>query len=336
MKKIAYFFALAAVSSLVIFTGCKKDSDSEPEPEPNSCNSQTFPATTGTATVRILNFTNTSGGFTNISASAGDVVALAIEVTKGTDRPQKIRIYQTDCANAKGDIVTFTGQPGLEDGGKRIDLRNTDDPQIRNVNYTVPSGFSTYYVNIEVDESGDKYTYHRIKLTISGSGIVDTWSNITLGGNSNPAASRMSSGTGQTYLACNAAENMEYIDITYAVSTTNSNSYICSNPARFVAPISLTVSSVNCGEDGYKNTNGGNPTYFKLHTANDFATIDDAGLTALTVSNSNPQYIQVTSTTTNNVFEFLNSNGKKGLIKVNSGILNNAGETINVDVKVQR
>ena len=183
-----------------------------------------------------------------------------------------------------------------------------------------------------MDESGSTYTYKRIKLTISGSGIVDSWSN-ELGGNTNALASRMSSGTGQTYTACNAAANIDFIDLTYAVSAEDGESYLCSNPARFLTPIALSKSTAACGEDGTLPTDGGKATYFKLYSGSDFASITDAQLSALSVSSSNPQFVEIELGKT---YEFLNSAGKKGLIKVVSGDLDIASGAIAVEVKVQR
>lgn len=333
MRKLSYFLAIGVLTATVIFIGCKKKTEVTPAAD---CSTETFPSTNGSATVSILNYTTVSGGFTTVDAKAGDVLSFAVNIIKGTNRPQKLRIYQTDCVNELGTIVSLTGQPGAEDSDTRLDLQNTDSPQIRQFAYTVPTGYSTLYLNIAIDESSNTFTYNRIKLNISNSGIIDTWSNITLGANSNAAASRLSSATGQTYLACDAYANLDYIDITYAVNTTSPYpSYLCSNPARFLAPISLSASTVNCGEDGTSlSTGGGNATYFKAYTGTDFATIDAAGLTALTVSTSDNQYVQVT--TVGQVFQFLNSKGKKGLIKYDSGTLNNTTTAIVVDVKVQR
>jgi hypothetical protein len=326
MKKIAYFLSIGALASMIVFSGCKKDE----EVDTTACENQTFPSNTGTATVAVKNYVNVSGDFTVIDANAGDNLSFAVEITKGTNRPQKLRIYQTDCANKRGDIVSLAGQPGAEDGDTRLDLRNTDDAQIRQFLYTVPTGMSTVYLNIEIDESGDKYTYKRVKLNVAGSGIIDSWSGITLGAQSNAAASRMSSGTGQSYTACNAAANMEYIDITYA---SNADGYLCSNPARFLTPIGLGNTNPSCGDDGSLPTNGGTATYFKTYAGSDFATITDDQLNALTVSSSNNQYINFTAA--NGVYEFLNAKGKKGLIKVTSYAPGNSG-SITVDVKVQR
>lgn len=334
MKKLSLFYSLLFLITLGFITSCGSEEDDPTPITPDECASETFPSTTGSATVNILNYTNMSGGFTNIDVAAGDVISLAIEVIKGTNRPQKLRVYQTDCENVVGDIVTFSGQD-TEDNGTRFDLRNTDDPQIRNVNYTVPTGMPTIYLNIEIDESGGDYSYKRVKLNVSGSGIIETYTNRVLGGNTNPAASRMSTGTGLTYTACNAAANINYIDVTYAVSISAQESYLASNPARFSSPINLTASSASCGEDGTLPTDGGKATYFKVASdQNLFDNATDSDLTNLSVSSSDPQYVKISNV--GQVFEFLNSDGKKGLVKVVGGTLNDYAGSITVDVKVQR
>lgn len=333
-----FLYSLLFAASVSMLASCGGDDETTTPTTPDACASKTFPVSAGTSDIQLLNFKNAtvSGDFTEISTSAGDLLSFAVQITKasGGNRPQKLRVYQSDCVNDQGTQVTFAGQKDVSNDGT-IDLRNTDDAQVRNVNYTVPTGMSTIYLTFAVDESGNQYKYKRVKLTVSGSGLINEWSSIELGGNSNKLASRMSSGTGLTYEACNAAANIDYIDITYAVKTTSPyTSYICSNPARFVAPVSLGTSTASCGEDGDLSTAGGKATYFKASTA-DFAAATDASMGTLTVSSSNNQYIEVTAK--DQVFEFLNSDGKKGLIKVTAvNQLNNTAGSITVAVKVQR
>lgn len=344
MRKLNYLFFLLAVPAMLTMTGCGSDDETTPEP----CESATFPSTSGTATVAIKNFTtdNNSDGIIDVSARAGDFLSFAVEITKGDNRPQKLRVYQTDCINQLGDLVSFSGQPSTEDGGKRIDLRNTDDAQLRTLLYTVPTGFSTLYLNFEVDESGDKFTYKRVKLNISGSGIVDSYSNITLGGNSSSNASRLSASTGQTFTSCETATNIDYIDITYGNSLSTAKSFLTSNPARFSdfpsSPIGSNATTATkaggakCGdeEDTEYSVRGGKATYFKAYSGSNFNTITDAELSNVDVSTSDNQFVAVT--TTPSVFAFLTSDGRKGLIRVNSGTLDDVNGSINVDVKVQR
>lgn len=335
MKKISFvtFMFFAVLTGFM--SSCNNDDD-DPEPvTPDQCASSTFPPNTGTATVSFVNFTtdNNADGIIDVNAAAGDYLSIAVQINKGSGtRPQKLRVYQTDCANVLGTNLAFPGQPKTEDQDKTFDLANTDQ-QVRTVLYLVPTGAATLYLNFEVDESNSKYTYKRIKLNISGSGTVDSYTGIQLGGNTNPLASRMSSSTGYVYKACETEHNIGYIDITYAVSGTPT-SYISSNPARFVAPIGLTTTTASGCEETV-NTNGGNPTYFKVNTTVNFDAITDAELSALTVSSSNNQYAEVNAV--GDVFEFLTTNGRKGLIKVTAiDQLDNPAGSITISVKVQR
>jgi hypothetical protein len=335
-KNFSYAFALALGATL-LFSACKKDEET-PEPTPDECATLTYPTTNGTSTVNILNFTTVSGGFTQVNASAGDNLSFAFEVIKGDDRPQKLRVYQTECENAKGTQVLFEGQQDVANDGT-IDLRNTDDAQVRQVVFAVPTGVSTLYLNVEVDESGSKYTYKRIKLNISGSGIIDSYAGFNLGAQGNALPSRASSTIGQTYTACNSAGNLDYVDIVYSVSTVSPfNSYISSNVVRPNSPISVNnSSSLTCGDETL-STVGGPNVYFKASTLSttDFDNATDATLTGLTVASTDNQYAQVTAV--GNVFEFLTIDNRKGLIKITavSNLNNTTTGEITFDVKVQR
>lgn len=329
MKKLSLFYSLLFLISLGFITSCGSEEDDPTPITPDECSTLSFPASSSVGSaVEILNFTSTSGGFTNIQAEPGDVLALAVQVTKGDKRPQKLRVYQTDCENALGDIVTFSGQD-TEDGGKRFDLRNTDEPQIRNINYTVPSGIDPIYLNIEVDESGGEYTYKRIKIDVSGSGIVDTYTGITLGAQSSAAPSRLVSSTGQGYTVCNAAGNINYIDITYLVY--NNQSYLASNPARYETPFNIALNvPTGCGDDPNLTLDGGVETVFES-SALDFDNVSNTDLDNLTFGSG--QYITISN---GSVIAFQTSEGRKGLIKITGGTLNSLSGDITVDVKVQR
>ncbi len=335
MKKVSYYLSLAAVASMVALSGCN-NTDPDPDPDPTTtCADLVYPTATGDADIQVLNFASST-----IEVEAGNVLALAVQATKGSNRTQKLRLWASDCENSLGTEVDLTGQPK---GGKNgIDLRNTDDPQVRNVNYTVPTGMNPIYLTIETDESGGNVNYKQLTLNVTGSGIVDTWSSIDLGGNTNSLPSRMASGTGQTYVACDAAENIQYIDITYAVGTASPyDSYLCSNPARFLSPIGLTVSNATgCDADdptGTTPTDGGNKSHFKTSTM-DFATATNDSLTGLSVSASDPEYVVISAV--GDVFEFMSEDGRKGLIKVDAedatyGLMDGRG-SITVSVKIQR
>lgn len=311
--------ALLAFAGVGFFSSCGEDV------EPPTT---TLPEATGTVIISFRNFTGTDP---SVNAAPGDVVAVSVLLEKATNggRPQKLRIYETNTINTRGTQVKVDGQ-GDSDG--TIDLRNVD-VQTKTIDYTVPAtATGTTYLYFEVDESAGKFSRKMLKINIGGAGSVASFTGITLGAQSNAAPSRMSSATGYVYLACETEANINFIDITYASTGTTTN-YLVSNPARFQAPIGLTVTTTNCGDEGMINTNGGRATYFAAAPAGvNFATADDAALEALTVATSNPQFIPVVN---GGVYAFRNSAGKKGLVKVNALTPGPAG-TISLDVKVQR
>jgi len=335
MNKFWKIITVGALASAVLFTSCKKDEEEDPTPDPTvSCADKTNEiVSTGDATINVLNFSGTT-----IEVEAGKTLSMAVEVIRGSERAKKLRLWQSDCINTLGTEVDLSSEPK---GGKNgIDLRRTDDPQVRNFNYMVPTGMDPLYLTIEITEGGDLVVYKQLTLDVSGSGVISSYTGIELGGNTNAAPSRMFSGTGETYTACNAAANINYIDITHAVGTpdggTTYNSYICSNPARFQSPISLTNSNPDCGEDTDLSTAGGTATYFKESTA-DFDAATDSELSALTVSSSDMQYVVAA---VGGVYEFMNADGHKGLIKVtgedSSFGLGDGRGSMTVSVKVTR
>lgn len=321
MKRISsYLFTLLAFTGLSLMTSCGDDTE-----DPTA----TLPEPDGTVQIE---FRNIPGNDPAISASAGDVVVVSVKMTKGTQtgatRPQKLRIYETDVLNTRGSQVKVEGQGNAEG---TIDLRNVDE-QTKTIDYTIPAtATGTKYLYFEVDESGGKFSRKVLRINIGGAGTIDSYTNITLGAQNNAAPSRMSSATGYVYLACEVEENIDYIDITYA--STGTTNYLSSNPARFQAPISLTQTTRDCGEEGVINTNGGTATYFAAAPAGtNFASADNAALEALTITTSGPQYIAVQN---GGVYAFRNSEGKKGLILVKA-LTGGTNGTITIDVKVQR
>lgn len=335
MNKLFHLFMVTALASAVLFTSCKKEEEPEPDPT-QTCADFTFPDATGDAAIALKNFSSST-----IQVEAGNILALAIEVTKVSSRPKKLRLFESDCENQLGTEIDLSDQPK---GGKNgIDLRNTDDAQIRNVNYTVPTGIAPIYLTIQIDEGGGNTNYKRLTLNVSGSGLVDLHEGIVLGANANALPSRMNSNTGLTYASCNAAENIEYIDITYRVNTTAPYPmYLCSNPARFQSPVGSSTdpaTATGCDSDNptaTSPTNGGQASYFAAYSGTlDPASAADADLEALTVSTSSLQYIEATAV--GNIFEFMNPDGKKGLIEVTAiDQPNSTLGTITVSVVVQR
>lgn len=317
-RRVFNKFAMLAVASVGFLAGCGDD------PEPPTT---TLPEPNGTV---VISFRNFPGNDPSVTAGPGDVVAVSVLMEKATNgaRPQKLRIYETNTINTRGTQVKVEGQ-GNSEG--TIDLRNVDS-QTKTIDYTVPAtATGTIYLYFEVDESGDKFSRKVLRVNVGSSSTIDNFTNITLGAQSNPAPSRMSSSTGYVYLACETEANLSFIDITYA-STAASTNYLSSNPARFQAPIGLQTTTTNCGDEGTINTNGGTSTYFMAATAADFTNANDASLNALAVTTSAPQFIVVEA---GKYYAFRNNKGKKGVVKVNS-LTGGPNGTINIDVKVQR
>ena len=333
MKKLSYLLSLTAVAGMVLLYSCGKDEDPEPVvTTPDACAEATefLSGATGDAAIVLKNFSSDV-----IQVEAGNILSLAVEVTKGSSRTKKIHLWQSDCEKLIGTEIDLSDQPK---GGKNgIDLRNTDDAQIRNVNYTVPTGMDPIYLTIEVTEGGGNMVYKQLTLNVTGSGLVTLSAGIELGGNSNALASRMATATGLTYSACNAAANIDYVDLTYAVGiVTPYTMYLCSNPARFASPISLSTSTASCGDDGSLSTAGGSKSYFAPYTGTlSPSTATSTDLDALAVASDNDQYIEVAAV--GDKFEFMNPDGLKGLIEVTaiSGP-NTTGGSCTVSVVVQR
>src|SRR5690349_18559006 len=101
MKNSFILFFLCLFLSAGFLTSCGGDDD----PEPDDCATSTFPPSTGTATVNFKNFSNdpNTDGIIDVNTAAGDYLSIAVEVNKGSgNRPQKLRVYSTSCANQKG------------------------------------------------------------------------------------------------------------------------------------------------------------------------------------------------------------------------------------------
>ncbi|QHT70532.1 hypothetical protein GXP67_29720 [Rhodocytophaga rosea] len=315
MKRISsYLFTFLAFTGLSLLTSC--GDDTEPTPEEQL---EELPAANGTVQIKFLNYPDPASGNLKVTAASGDVLAVAVQVQKTANgnRPQKLRVYETTTINTRGKQV-----------GDVIDLRNTDEAQIKNVNYTVPNESGPVYLYFEVDESASAFSRKMMEVTISGSAGVSAYPNLTLGAQTNAAPSRISSATGQLYTACNAAANMDDIDITYAYIGTTP--VILSNPER-KTKYNLSTEAKNCGDDVTNDTSGGPNTVFVKNNSADFANPTDATLSALTFTNA-PESIVVAK---DDIIAFRTEDGRNGLIKIDNITTGVAG-TVQVSVKVQR
>lgn len=306
MRKLSsYLFALVAFTGLTFFTSCTDDAeDPVAELEP----------ATGTVQISFLNFPGT--GNVTTTAAPGDLVAVAVQVQKtaGGNRPQTLRVYETKTLNTRGTQV-----------GKDIDLRNTDDAQIKNVNYTV-SGSGTTYLYFEVDESNKAFSRKVLTINATGTAGVNTYTNVVLGAQLNAAPSRISSATGQLYTACDASANINDIDITYAVLGTSPT--ILSNPERQVKE--LSTDAKNCDDAATSTAGGPNTKFSKANTA-DFNGATDTTLGALTISGTSESVVVVKG----DIIAFETEDGRKGLIKVEDVVAGTSG-SLKISVKVQR
>ena len=305
-----HVLTLLVAASLLVLNGCGTD------PEPPDA---TLPAADGTVQIDFLNYSTGTA-----TASASDFISVAVQVQKSTggNNPQKLRVYETNLINTRGTQV-----------GTTVDLRNVSDAQIKNVNYTVPASASgTVYLYFEVDESGGKFSRKLLTINVSGSGTIASYTGIVLGAQENAAASRISSATGQLYVACNAAANIGDIDITYAsIGSPTALPTLLSNPERVAKQ--LSTAAANCGVGAPNSTAGGSATTFALAAGADFNAATDATLEALTVSGS----AQSVTVITGSIVAFRRADGKKGLIRVNSFPAGTGvNGSINIDVKVQQ
>jgi hypothetical protein len=316
MKRISsYLFALMAFASLSFLTGCGEDVEDPATP---------LPAADGTIIIDFTNFPNT--GTPTVDAASGDVITVSVRMQKSPNgtRPQKLRVWEATGPNLRGTQV-----------GGTIDLRNVDD-QTKTIDYSVPNSSGTIYLYFEVDESAGKFSRKTLQVNIVSSKSVASWTGLVLGSQTNNAGSRVSSATGDIYKVCDLAENMKYVDITYAVlpKTGPTTPTLLSNPQRVNETL---ATSGTCTQDNSPiNTGGGTATYFATTTSINFDSADATVLSNLNVTQSSPQKINVAA---NNIYAFLNSNGKKGLIRVKSINLNPSASdagTITIDIKVQR
>ena len=310
-----YGVMLFASMGLVLLNSCGTD------PEPPDA---TLPEPDGTVTINFLNY---PGANPSVNATGGDIIAVAVEMVKGTgSRPQKLRVFETTVMNTRGTQV-----------GTTIDLRN-QDKQTKNVNYTVPSTNGIIYLYFEVDESGGKFSRKILTINVGGVGGINTWTGVKLGASGNSLPATMSSATGQTYTVAgadssDAAANIADIDITYIETLAATGPWFASYPARSKAPFNISSATIK----------GASATYFTSSTltAAEFDAIAD--LTALNTAigtapaATDPEYYPpVTgSVAVGSVIEFKNGRGKAGLIKI-TGYEPGSSGTVTIDVKVQR
>lgn len=317
MKKISYLF-LALI--IAFMTSCGITPDVQPVPEDLS-----LPVADGALDIAFSDsLTNKSG---TVTAASGDNVnvSLIIKKTPTGEKPRIMRIFIADQANYRGK----TDQPLFE-----IKLKNIDE-QTQTIDYTVSPTSGKVYIHCDVYDNKDKVTRKTLIVNISSEAQIASWQNITLGAQSNTAASRFASATGDLYKVCDLDSNIRFVDITYAaLGSPSVKPTFLSNLRRPALGLSTTIPTSNsvCGGG---STAGGTATYFALASATvDFAVANDAILGGLTIAATSQDIVAEVGKT----YAFLNGRNKKGLIKVTkitAGTTDFNG-SITFDLKVQK
>ncbi len=269
-----------------------------------------------------ISFTDATLNVSNpsVNAASGDNVnvSLVIKKTASSEKPRIMRVFVADQPNYRKST-----QPLFE-----IKLKNRDE-QTQTIDFTVSATTGKTYLHFDVYDNNEKVTRKTLIINIATIAQTSSWTNITLGGQTNKLGSRLSSATGDVYTVCDLDSNIKYVDVTYAIDRVTAKPTLISNPQRAVLGYSVTSSSADCGS---VNTGGGTPTYFVLAGATPaFETVTNAELTALTI----PMAAQNIVVEVGKIYAFLNGRGKKGLIKINS-IVQGADGSVNFDIKVQK
>ena len=318
MKKVSYLF-LAMI--MVFITSCGVTPEVQPVPEDLS-----LPLATGTLN---LAFTDsvTNKTESTVAANGDNVnVSLLIKKTATGGRPKILRVFVTDKPNYRGK----TDLPLFE-----IALKNRDE-QTQTIDYGIPlTTGAKVYIHFDVYDNSDKVTRKTLVVSVSANAQIASWQGITLGAQSNAAASRFASATGDLYKVCDLDSNMVnigFVDITYAaIGSPTAKATLLSNPQRTTLKLSTTIPASNtvCGGG---STAGGTATYFTAAPSSvDFATATDAILGALSVPETNQDIIVEAG----KVYSFVNGRKKKGLIRILSVVEGTAG-LIRFDIKVQK
>lgn len=317
MKKISYLFLAIIVAFM---TSCGITPDVQPVPEDLS-----LPVADGALDIAFSDsLTNKSG---TVTAASGDNVnvSLIIKKTPTGEKPRIMRIFIADQANYRGK----TDQPLFE-----IKLKNIDE-QTQTIDYTVSPTSGKVYIHCDVYDNKDKVTRKTLIVNISSEAQIASWQNITLGAQSNTAASRFASATGDLYKVCDLDSNIRFVDITYAaLGSPSVKPTFLSNLRRPALGLSTTIPTSNtvCGGG---STAGGTATYFVLAPSTvDFTVANDAILGGLSIAATSQDIVAEVGKT----YAFLNGRNKKGLIKVTkitAGTTDFNG-SITFDLKVQK
>ncbi len=314
MKKLSYLF-LAIIA--VYITACGVTPDIQPTTE-----DLTLPVADGKLDITFTDAKlNTDP---SVVAASGDNVnvSLVIKKTPTGEKPRIMRVFVSDKANfrAKGALPLF-----------EIKLKNRDE-QTQTIDFGVSATSGKNYLHFDVYDSNEKVTRKTLVINISADGQVASWNGIVLGAQTNALGSRVSSATGDIYTVCDLDSNIKYVDLTYAAfGSPTIKATLLSNPERQKLGFSTTVPASNtiCGGS---STAGGTPTYFTVAPSSvDFATVTDAILNGLTISETSQNIVVEAGKT----YAFLNGRKKKGVVKI-TAIEEGVAGKITFDIKVQK
>lgn len=183
--------------------------------------------------------------------------------------------------------------------------------------YTVAEGGTTITINVDaVDKFDNKTT---ATYTITSLPSITSYTAKLMGAQLNDAGSYFASVNGTVYLGGQRNDNADKIDITFAQIGANLTPELISPDTR--GDRGLTTTIIN-----------GTATSFKLSTL-DFAAVTAQQMNDISASGAT-KFVDVE---TSKVYQFVNSKGKKGLIKIvsyNPGS-GTANGSVTIDVKVQ-
>jgi hypothetical protein len=314
MKKLSYLF-LAIIAMYI--TACGITPDVQPATE-----DLTLPVADGKLDITFSD-TKLNTDASVVAASGDNVnVSLVIKKTPTGEKPRIMRVFVSDKANYRGK----SDQPLFE-----IKLKNRDE-QTQTIDFTVSATTGKTYLHFDVYDNSEKVTRKTLIINISADAQIASWPGIVLGAQTNALGSRVASATGDIYTVCDLDSNIKYVDLTYAAfGSPTIKATLLSNPERQKLGFSTTIPASNpiCGGG---STAGGTPTYFTVAPSTvDFATVTDAILNGLTISETSQNIVVEVG----KVYAFLNGRKKKGLVKITALDEGVAGK-ITFDIKVQK
>ena len=247
-------------------------------------------------------------GTTLISATTDTVV-----VVPGTD----VELIWTITAGTKDLTSVVLNQNAGVSVLTPIKLTNTDSLKLGVADYIIPAPSTTTNYSLVVTDKGGLTATTNFVLKVAAAATPNKYSNITLGAQNNAGASYFDFVTGSV------------IGQAAAATAGTSVSYSFAGIGTSTAVATLIATAVRIARGLSKTSVGKEDCYFQKNTTIAFGTATAAQISALTVSTSSPEYINVSQ---GDVVEFLTAKGTRGLIHVTS-VTNGIDGAITFDVK---